>query len=67
MKVPRQKIDTSNERPRFLIKCMMEVPPIDATEWEESFVESLAEKLEGDPNYVFSEKQLEVLERIWAK
>jgi hypothetical protein len=78
MKVPRLKLvplkdakspqaKSENERPRFLIKLLMEDPPYDVTEWEESFIESLAEKLERDPNYIFSEKQIEVLERIWAK
>ena len=73
--IPRQQLQRSidesedaNERARFLVKCLAdEAYSGKFTDWEDEFIESLYDKLLANPKAVFSDKQLEILERIWKK
>lgn len=56
-------------RVHYQISCLLE--DIDGddkyTEWERTFIWSIAKQIEGQSEAKLSDKQQEVLERIWNK
>jgi hypothetical protein len=60
--------EKDQERARFLLGYMKEeVFTGQFNDWEDNFIESLLNHLSANPNYQFSQKQIEVLEKIWKK
>jgi hypothetical protein len=72
VKVPRLKNakEDPNEKYRYYVKCLFDEVESDNdkfSEWESGFIESLRERLEKNPLLTFSEKQQDVIDRLWAK
>lgn len=55
-------------RAHYLITCLLdEMDDERFTDWERKFIESIAKQIEGKSEATLSEKQEDVLERIWGK
>lgn len=55
-------------RARFQIKCLLAElgqPNCEINDWEENFIMSIAERIEHDSAMQLSEKQIDVIERIF--
>ena len=58
----------TQDRARWQLKCLLsEIGQFDSkiNEWEETFITQLCERLEENPEYHFSDKQLNVINRIY--
>lgn len=58
----------SQDRARWQLKCLLpEIGQLGSSinEWEETFITQLCERLELNPNYNFSDKQIAVIDRIY--
>lgn len=57
-------------REHYMVKCLFEETKEQFnkfTEWEEEFINSIYTKFFDDPELKLTSRQLEVLERLWAK
>jgi hypothetical protein len=62
--------DEDQRRARWRLKCLhaeLGLWGSKINEWEETFINQLCERLEGDPNYRLSNKQINVIDRIYTE
>jgi len=55
-------------RTHYIVTCLLDEMDDDRfTDWEREFIDSIAKRIEGLEEVALTEKQEEVLERIWGK